>query len=857
MRHLNYYQSYVGYFWQWEDNLTVLAIPNGNTIAYREFIIDVINKIALQGLPPFGSLLLAIVATNPNFSESIESIKRTLFIKEANKGDNFSNLEQDHALVDAALPFLELLSRLPDHYKKGKNRILLLQAIFENCHNILSVDKSIKLKDEFSDNNQGALKTIDKKEKLEKNLLFIDFKTIALLGNKFKTVEDLLAKIASLPNIDESKIDLEAIAGNTQPSEDFLEQLIENNKSFYVASLVKRIWGGLNIPLNNSLPSYQPLGGVSDLTNKGDFDKLLISEFANDDIIFMSRLANNEALFIQREIPPSNNDLERIILIDVSLKNWGTPKVISFAVMLAIAKHPKTKIDCTVYAIGNSYYPIAIDNIDGIINGIQLLDGSLHAANGLEKFFKDQHERKNREVFLLAEPSSLKHEVMLRTIHEYHNYIHYFIYTDSEGNIDIYKRQNNAKKHIQHILLPLKELWNSAKKAKVENITRNSKENKCPLLIRNSTNIKKVLSTPNGDIYQIRANKTLVRFGDRTLKQFEKGWEIITEELPFTYGDFEIGINSNNELILLLYNPNTKEIFLFNVFNQESKIVSFPQWKSAAGNSFVFHQQQFFYKCFNQYWRISLDGQVNLDNHINNSIFIDRENELKNLNTRFSYAQPVFININEVFINEVQNLVFNIHELHLNVGNHIKIDKMRREASKISVATKIADREFKFNDGSTIEINKNGILILNSSNATIPTIYLPSSLDSSLAIATNAEFAGNEYYYKEIQFDINLTNAGTKRLSIVKLLKDSFSEMGLSQAKDLVDFAPSQIAKSISKSKTFQIKSNLEAEGATVEITASQNAQQTAELSKISTSLFFQKHMIPYINTILAYGTKD
>ena len=43
------------------------------------------------------------------------------------------------------------------------------------------------------------------------------------------------------------------------------------------------------------------------MTNKGDFHRMLLSEFANEDDVFINRVANNEALYIQREIPPEEN----------------------------------------------------------------------------------------------------------------------------------------------------------------------------------------------------------------------------------------------------------------------------------------------------------------------------------------------------------------------------------------------------------------------------------------------------------------------------------------------------------------------------------------------------------------------
>ena len=45
-----------------------------------------------------------------------------------------------------------------------------------------------------------------------------------------------------------------------------------------------------------------PLGGVSDLSNRGPLDRLLVSELANDELTLSVRVALNEALYLRREI---------------------------------------------------------------------------------------------------------------------------------------------------------------------------------------------------------------------------------------------------------------------------------------------------------------------------------------------------------------------------------------------------------------------------------------------------------------------------------------------------------------------------------------------------------------------------
>ena len=359
-----YFQSYADYFWQWEDNLDVLTIPNGNTIAYSAYVLEVMEKLGTQGLPPFGSLLLAIIATNPNSKDSINQVYGYLYS------------EHPPVVLSEGTDFLYTLHDLPSKYKQGKNRLLLFQTIFKNCHNINSPHHSERILVSHELERKG-LNSFSIDKPFNENILIKDYRTLSLLNRKYPDTYSIINAIANIPEFEEEiKIEVSPIL-EKEGKKDFVDELIENDKTFYVGSLIKRIWGGLNIPVHSALPSQQPLGGISDLTNKGDFDKLLISEFANDDLVFLSRLANNEALYIQREIPPINSNLERIILIDISLKNWGTPKSIAFAILLAIAKHPKTNIACTAYVVGNSYRAISFDNIHEIIENLDYLDGNL------------------------------------------------------------------------------------------------------------------------------------------------------------------------------------------------------------------------------------------------------------------------------------------------------------------------------------------------------------------------------------------------------------------------------------------------------------------------------------------------
>lgn len=77
--------------------------------------------------------------------------------------------------------------------------------------------------------------------------------------------------------------------------------------------------------------------------------------------------------------------------------------------------------------------------------------------------------------------------------------------------------------------------------------------------------------------------------------------------------------------------------------------------------------------------------------------------------------------------------------------------------------------------------------------------------------------AGGPAVEEKTEFDVILTNPGGSKLGVVKVVKN-ITGLGLKEAKDLVDNAPSPIKEAVSKEEAESIKSQLEEAGAEVEL---------------------------------------
>jgi len=70
---------------------------------------------------------------------------------------------------------------------------------------------------------------------------------------------------------------------------------------------------------------------------------------------------------------------------------------------------------------------------------------------------------------------------------------------------------------------------------------------------------------------------------------------------------------------------------------------------------------------------------------------------------------------------------------------------------------------------------------------------------------------------EKTEFDVVLTSVGDKKIQVIKVVR-SVTNLGLKEAKELVEAAPSKVKEGIAKEDAESIKAQLEEVGATVEV---------------------------------------
>ena len=88
---------------------------------------------------------------------------------------------------------------------------------------------------------------------------------------------------------------------------------------------------------------------------------------------------------------------------------------------------------------------------------------------------------------------------------------------------------------------------------------------------------------------------------------------------------------------------------------------------------------------------------------------------------------------------------------------------------------------------------------------------------AAVAVAAGPAAGGADAAAEKTEFDVVLKNAGAAKLQVVKAVKEACG-LGLKEAKDLVDGAPSKLKEGVGKEEAEALKKALEEAGAEVEI---------------------------------------
>lgn len=371
-------------FWQWKDNAEVVAWMDGKTIAFRTEICQVLRRLAPHGLPPFGAVVLLLAATRDNWQETSTEPGILLGIL---KNAGVDDIEQSDLLADV-LGGLDKISLLDaDLRRRQVAKEAIVETVFEGQRDRGSVETA----------NQ-VVATLD--QGLGEEVLFrrggrqaFDFGAREL----HRELQDLRQGVHRV-RADALELRIESGLDEIPEPVDFeltpaervralLVRLQDDNELRGLANLALKLMAAVTLPRNVSEPDEMPMGGFSDIANRGPLDRLLLSELAHDDLTLAVRVAVNEALYLRRESPPKTPPQQRTIFLDAGIRSWGVPRVFTTAVALALAASAEKNSDVVAYrARGCDAEPIDLTTRAGLVAHLAAIEPEMHPGNALATF---------------------------------------------------------------------------------------------------------------------------------------------------------------------------------------------------------------------------------------------------------------------------------------------------------------------------------------------------------------------------------------------------------------------------------------------------------------------------------------
>lgn len=445
-----YFRNPKGYFWRWVEKGKIIEWRTGDTLCYREELARVLRGLE-HGLPPLAAVLLLLAACADTWSAPGDnaSVLKHLPQQMPAAPDDPSDAALEWQIRHALL-FLDVVSALPGNLRAGMPKLHLFREVFSAQAPQISAALAPALLDEWDSGRADTVLNFSRNP-ITRRAFSNELACLAQSLNRFPTTEALALHLRTGLDKLPAPLPLPEPPTTESPasdSADLLDQLARDPRTAGLARLTQQLVAALRIPLHARGASDQPIGGISDVTNRGNFDRLLLSELAHDDHVLMARLVNNEALYLRREAPPRQEVRPRFILLDTTLRMWGVPRVFALAAALAWARNSRqARPPAPVSAVGlggNQFSPLDLESFDGVVAALQLLDVAPHGGTALQAFARVA-QTQAADSLLITDAQLLHQPAFAQALAEASPALRFLLTVDRSGEMQLYEYQNGHR----------------------------------------------------------------------------------------------------------------------------------------------------------------------------------------------------------------------------------------------------------------------------------------------------------------------------------------------------------------------------------------------------------------------------
>jgi len=531
---LDYLRAAANGPWRWAEDGKVIVWSNGTTVAFREELTEILQWLAPNGLPPFGAIALMLAACRGKLPPVASFLSEPLALK-SELGSKAALLltarRQLIAQLEAALVELGKLSKLPAELNSGiKAKCVLAEAIFETAKVERFVDASAVLKgmrEPFNDAELNPDSDSPKSTNLIRQLHII------AEGLKVHTPESLALRLRT--GLDALPEEADAELPVAERARRLIDELSRDREYGAVARAARELMAAVRLPRRLAQREELAVGGISDITNRGPLDRLLISELAHDDLTLAVRVALNEALYLRREPPMREPPGTLTVLLDSGIRLWGIPRVLASAVALALAACDKQHAQALFWrAHGKEIVPVELLTKKGLTEHLGALEVEAHCGDAVGAFSAAAPPDEHNQSVLITHRDCLDDPEFRKALATATKAPDFVATVDRVGHFELHALPLSRRRPVCDSELDLAAIF-AEKAAGVSLINRQIAAklpaifgvSPFPFLLPFSGRPEHWIKSDDGFTYAILNDRRLVRFRD-----YNSGGRVLASELP-------------------------------------------------------------------------------------------------------------------------------------------------------------------------------------------------------------------------------------------------------------------------------------------------------------------------------------
>ncbi|MDB5343288.1 MAG: hypothetical protein JWP89_1665 [Schlesneria sp.] len=462
---MKYLSTPAGSFWKWVDEGRVVAWKHGATVAFREEVGAVLERLLVRGLPPFDSVLVLLAATRHYWPEDSVAWRNQLQVIDLAAQQIQRQMPHLVAGKQTVFEVLDRIHKLPiDLIQSVDAKAALAEIVFEAIPPTLTGNAA-----------RYACEILTHGLVREQNVIpFLP----NLRGGRVQTTLSMTSELLSLKHglsqvteqslrlrlktgLDELPLPADTIVPAEPAAVRALLQTLALDEDLSGLSRVARSLSAvLLLPRPITASDELPLGGVSDISNRGTLDRLLLSELAHEDLMLATRVALNEALYLRRETPPGPPPQRRYVLIDSGIRMWGVPRVFAAATVLSLAATAPAGGSLVAYrATGTGIELNDLSSRDGLVRHLEMLEPDLHPGASLAEFFqKIAEEDLPAEIIIVTSDTTASDAEFQRALADAAAPSCYLAAVNREGELQLLSRGERGTKSLMSLTLDLDTL---------------------------------------------------------------------------------------------------------------------------------------------------------------------------------------------------------------------------------------------------------------------------------------------------------------------------------------------------------------------------------------------------------------